>query len=83
MSNEKEGSKQYVYRTHCKLKCCLQNNHMVPFIAQGTFHTLWSSSFHVSVDTHNTVTMEDLLFNLKAVLKMYNRDILYPREYES
>ena len=56
---------------------------MVPFIAQGTFHTLGSGSFQVSVDTHNIVTMEDLLFNLKAVLKMYNRDILYPREYES
>lgn len=37
-------------KTYCKLKGCLQNNHMPSFIAQRTFHTWWSGAFQVSVD---------------------------------
>lgn len=33
-----------------KPKCCLQNNHIPFFIAQRTFHTLWSGAFQVSAD---------------------------------
>lgn len=31
---------------------------------------------------HNIVKLENLLFNLKAVSKMHNKSILYPKEYK-